>query len=327
MTTGHHADLAASAEPAATPPPDTTPASPPPPGAQPKRWSVRWRAVLGLASIAGLAIAAVTTVDDAREQALPGVLPLVAALLAQLFAMAFAARGWATLFPPESDRQAAMRGLYASQLTKYLPAGGFVQAASQVTLSSKQSAVGVAAMRFPVFAACSVAAAATAGAALVVVGDLPGWGRVAAGLGLVVLVVLDRRVLARTVRLVRRVVRRLPPPEALPDQQAILRCYGCVLIGQVAYSVAFVALLSDLAPVHGVAAAAAFSAGWGLGYVALPLPSGVLVREGVLIATLPGLAAGSLLAASVAHRLTGFVAEGLLAGRAHAGAAGRRLRR
>jgi hypothetical protein len=50
----------------------------------------------------------------------------------------------------------------------------------------------------------------------------------------------------------------------------------------------------------------------------------VLVREGVLIATLPGLATGSLLAASVAHRLTGFLAEALLAGRAHAGALGRR---
>jgi uncharacterized membrane protein YbhN (UPF0104 family) len=288
---------------------------------------VRWRAVIGLASIAGLAIAAVSTVEDAREQALPGLLPLAAALVAQLVAMVAAARGWATLFPLDSDRRAAVRGLYASQLTKYLPAGGFVQAASQVTLSSQQTGMGVAAMRFPVFAACSVAAAATAGAVLVVAGDLPGWGRVAAALGLVVLVVLDRRLLARTVRLARRVVRRLPPPDALPDQRAILRCYGCVLVGQVAYAVAFVALLSDLAPVHAIAAAAAFSAAWGLGYLALPLPSGVLVREGVLIATLPGLAAGSLLAASVAHRLTGFVAEGLLAARAHAGGAGRRLRR
>jgi hypothetical protein len=53
----------------------------------------------------------------------------------------------------------------------------------------------------------------------------------------------------------------------------------------------------------------------------------VLVREGVLLAALPGLAMGSVLASSVAHRLTSFVAEALLAGRAHLAAVGRRRAR
>jgi hypothetical protein len=310
---GPDADAAA----AAPPQPDVAPR-------RPARRHLRWRAVIGLASIAGLAVAAVSTVDDAREQALPGAAPLAAALVLQVVAMVFAARGWATVFPPDVDRRAVVRGLYTSQLTKYLPAGGFVQAASQVALSSRDTGIAVAAMRLPVFATCSVAAAATAGAALAVAGDLAPWARVAAGLGLGLLLLLDRRLLARALGMARRVVRRLPPPDALPDQRSILRCYGYVLVGQIAYAVAFAALLNDLAQVDDVAAAAAFSAGWGLGYLALPLPSGVLVREGVLIATLPGLATGSLLAASVAHRLTGFLAEALLAGRAHAGALGRR---
>jgi hypothetical protein len=296
----------------------------PTPGA---RRRVRWQAVIGLASIAGLTIAAVSSVDDAREQALPGAAPLAAALVLQVVAMILVARGWATLFPPGADRDTIIRGLYTSQLTKYLPAGGFVQAASQVALSSGDTGLALAAMRLPVFSTCSLAAAGTAGAALAVVGDLPTWARVLAGLGLGLLALLDRRVLARFLNLARRLIRRLPTSDALPDQGAILRCYAYILLNQVAYAAAFVVLLSDLADVEGVAAAAAFCAGWGLGYAALPLPSGVLVREGVLLAALPGLAMGSVLASSIAHRLTSFVAEALLAGRAHLAAVGRRRAR
>jgi hypothetical protein len=291
------------------------------------RRRLRWQPVVGLASIAGLTIAAVSSVDDAREQALPGAAPLAAALVLQVVAMVLVARGWATLFPPGADRDMIIRGLYTSQLTKYLPAGGFVQAASQVALSSGDTGLALAAMRLPVFSTCSLAAAGTAGAALAVVGDLPTWARILAGLGLGLLALLDRRVLARFLNLARRLIRRLPTPDALPDQGAILRCYGYILLNQVAYAAAFVILLSDLADVDGVAAAAAFCAGWGLGYAALPLPSGVLVREGVLLAALPGLAMGSVLASSVAHRLTSFVAEALLAGRAHLAAVGRRRAR
>jgi hypothetical protein len=288
------------------------------------RSRLRWKALIGLASIAGLAIAAVSTVDDAREQALPGSAPLATALVLQFIAMFSAARGWVALFPTGVDRTAVIRGLYTSQLTKYLPAGGFVQAASQVALSGEDTGLALAAMRLPVFSTCSIAAAGTAGAALAVVGDLPPWARIVAGLSLLLLALLDRRVLARFLTLARRRIRRLPTPDALPDQRAILRCYVYVLAGQVAYAIAFVALLGDLADVNGFAAAAAFCAGWGLGYVALPLPSGLFVREAVLIATLPGLAMGSLLASSVAHRLTGFVAEALLAGGAHLAVVGRR---
>jgi hypothetical protein len=255
---------------------------------------LRWQAVIGLASVAGLAIAAVSSVDDAREQALPGAPTLAAALVLQVVAMTLVARGWATLFPAGADRDTIRRGLYTSQLTKYLPAGGFVQAASQVALSSGDTGLALAAMRLPVFSTCSLAAAGTAGAALIAVGDLPTWARVLAALGLGLLVLLDRRVLARFLNLARRLIRRLPPPDALPDQRAILRCYGYILVNQVVYASAFVVLLSDLADV---------------------------------LAALPGLAMGSVLASSVAHRLTSFVAEALLAGRAHLAAAGRRRTR
>ena len=278
---------------------------------------MRWKAVVGLASMAGLIVVTITTVNDARAQALPGAVHLVVALALQFVAMVCAARGWVALFPSDADRTALSHSLYASQLTKYLPAGGFVQAASQVALSSQTTSVGMAALRLPVFSLCSVVAAASVGSLLAFASDLPGWARLLAILGLCLLTLLDRRVLAAALRLARRVVGRLPEPEYLPEQRAILRCYCYVLVNQIAYATAFVVLVGDLADVDRLAAAAAFSAGWAIGYLALPLPSGLLVREAVLIAALPGLAAGSLLAASVAHRLTGFLAEAVLAVRSH----------
>jgi uncharacterized membrane protein YbhN (UPF0104 family) len=282
-----------------------------------RRRGVRWKAVIGLASMAGLIVVTVTTVNDAREQALPGVLPLVIALTLQFVAMICAARGWVALFPGDADRTALSHGLYASQLTKYLPAGGFVQAASQVALSSQTATVGAAALRLPVFSVCSVVAAATVGSLLAFANALPDWARLLAILGLSLLALLDLRVMAAALRLARRLVGRLPGPEHLPHQRAILRCYFYVLANQIAYATAFVVLVGDLGDVDLLAAGAAFSAGWAIGYLALPLPSGLLVREAVLIAALPGLATATLLASSVAHRLTGFIAEAALAMRSH----------
>ena len=103
-----------------------------------------------------------------------------------------------------------------------------------------------------------------------------------------------------------------------------MRSYAHLLVNQVAYAVGFVVLLSEAADVAVPAATAAFCASWAIGYLVLPLPSGLLVREAVLVATLPGLATGLVLAASVAHRLTGFVTEAALAGRSHAATLRRR---
>jgi hypothetical protein len=277
----------------------------------------RWKAVIGLAGLIGLAVAAFTSVDDARSQALPGWGPLLLAGGVQIVSVAFSAQAWVSLFPPDADRRMLTRGLYTSQLTKYLPAGGFVQVASQVALSSEPGGLALAALRLPVFSMCSVVAAATTGSLLALSDDLPTWGRVAAGAALLTVVVLDRRVLARVLGAARRFISRLPEPTALPSQAAILRCYGFALLNMVTYAGAFVLLLGDLADVDPLRVGAALGAGWAAGYLVLPLPSGLGVREGVLKVALPGIAIGSLLGASLAHRLLGLVAEGLLAGQAH----------
>jgi uncharacterized membrane protein YbhN (UPF0104 family) len=75
-----------------------------------------------------------------------------------------------------------------------------------------------------------------------------------------------------------------------------------------------VVLLSDFAEVAPVGAGTALATGWVVGYLAVPVPSGLGIREAVLVAALPSLAAGPLVAASVAHRLLGLLAEVALAG-------------
>ena len=284
---------------------------PAPPGKRRRR--INWKAVIGLAGLVGLAIAASTSANKAQGQELPGLGALGAAYVLHVVGLMCAAQAWIALFPPAADRRALAGGLYMSQLTKYLPAGGFVQQASQVALSS-QDGVATAALRLPVFALCGVAAGATGGSVLAFDSDLPIWGRLLAAAGLGIVVALDRRVLQLLLRTARRFVKRLPDPSTLPSQGAILRSYAFLLVDIVVFAAAFVVLVDDLADgVDPVMTAAALSAGWVLGYVAVIFPSGLGVREGVLLAVL-AVPNAALLAASIAHRVLGLAAEASLAG-------------
>lgn len=290
-----------------------TPESPAP---DKRRRRINWKAIIGLAGLIGLALAASASANKAQSQDLPGWGALGGAYALHVVGLMCAGQAWIALFPPSADRRALAGGLYVSQLTKYLPAGGFVQQASQLALSS-QDGVGSAALRLPVFALCGVAAGATGGSLLAFDSDLPVWGRVLAACGLTVVIALDRRILQQVLLLARRFVKRLPEPDTLPAQSAILRSYVFLLLDIAVFAAAFVILVADLADgVNPVLTGAALSAGWVLGYVAVIFPSGLGVREGVLLAVL-SVPNNALLAASVAHRLLGLAAEGTMAGLAH----------
>lgn len=274
----------------------------------------RWKAVVGLAGLGGLAIAALTTAREADGQNLPSAGAFAVALALQVTALAFAARSWVVLFPPTADRRALAASIYTSQLTKYLPAGGFVQVASQVALASEHGGVAAAALRLPVFSLNTVVAGATLCSILVLDGDLAGWARALAACGLLALGLLHRSVMAAALRLVRRIVPRVPDPADLPPQRSILASFGFALANMVAFSATFALLLGDLVNVDPITTAAAASAAWVIGYLIVFVPSGVGVREVVLLAALPHVATGTLLATSVAHRLLGLVSEAAMAG-------------
>src|SRR5438034_2340053 len=133
--------------------------------------------IVGLAAIG---FAARGTVSDAKEHVLPSARYLAFAAVLTLCSIVSSARAWVSLFRdlvPARANRAALRGtFYLSQLTKYLPVGGVVQAASQMGLAR---GIGVpmrrVAVAFPVSVVGAVAAGGTLGSALVFDVELPGW--------------------------------------------------------------------------------------------------------------------------------------------------------
>jgi uncharacterized membrane protein YbhN (UPF0104 family) len=243
----------------------------------------------------------------------PGALAVAAVL--SLAAILTSGRAWVALFGDVLEGRAHRirfeSNYYTSQLTKYLPAGGAMQAASQVSLARSAGVpLSRVALAFPVSAAASVAAGATLGAGLALASAPPTWARALALVALAAPALLYRRFLAGALKLARRIVPRIPPPDQLPDQRSILRFYGWALISigctAAAYAILLRALDGDANPAV-VFCATAIS--WTIGFLAIPLPAGIGVREAVLVAALPGVGAAPLLAASLASRLLAIGAE------------------
>jgi hypothetical protein len=267
-----------------------------------------------IAGLVGIALVAVESVDQAQEQVLPSPTALAGGGLLAIGAIASSARTWTALFSDlvaSRQARASLRGtVYLSQLTKYLPAGGVVQAGSQVGLAQ---AFGVplrrAVIAFPVSAVIAVAGASTLAAGLAFDSSLEPWVRTLAGLGLLSPALLHRGFMARLLTIARRVSHRIPPAEELPTQRDIFNSYGWALLTTGALSVAYAVMLDSVADTQPFMTFSAFAASWVVGFLAVPLPAGVGVREAVLVALLPGVGAGPLLAVSLALRLLSIAAE------------------
>lgn len=262
-----------------------------------------------LAGLVGVAVATAQTVDDARDQVLPSPAAVAVSAVLALVTIGASGRSWTSLFGSFLDDRRALirlRGtFYVSQLTKYLPAGGLVQAASQLSMASTAGVpLGRVALAFPASAVCTIAAGATLGIGLVFDTTLPGWARGLCALSLVAPTLLHRGFMATVLRIARRVVHRIPHPDGLPSQRDILGAYGWALIGIAAFSVAYAILLGSLTDgVRTITIVSGFAVSWVIGFLAVPVPAGVGVREAVLVALVPGVGAAPLLAASLALRL------------------------
>ena len=265
--------------------------------------------------LAGIALAVSETLKDAKEQVLPSAAALVAAAVLCQVAIVASARAWVALFSDlvvSRQSRAVLRGtFYLSQLTKYLPVGGVAQAASQLGLARS---VGVplkrAAVAFPVSAVGAVVGGATIGSGLVLDARLPWWARALALCGLASVVFLHRGLMARVLDLARRFVKRIPGSDQLPTQADIIIFYGWALVTIGSLCGAYAILLRSLSTaVNPFVAFSAFGLSWVIGFIVVPIPAGVGIREAVLVALLPGVGAAPLLAASLALRLLSIATE------------------
>jgi glycosyltransferase 2 family protein len=270
--------------------------------------------VLGMA---GMTVAVFGLRNDIRGQTLPSVATMAVALATGIASLVFAARAWISLLGAEKrDRRAVSNALWLSQLSKYIPGGGVFQATGQITLSSvahrSNKRVAIA---FIVSAASQAAAGLVLSVGLVFLPGAPGWVRWLAPLGLLAPLVLTRPVLTLGMRLGRRITRHVPDVDHLPPPKWIATAFAWGLLNIGCFGLSYGVILHSLDPGTPIwGATSAFAIAWVVGFLVLPIPSGLGIREAVLYATLPGVPAGAILASSLAHRLTTFIAEIILTG-------------
>jgi uncharacterized membrane protein YbhN (UPF0104 family) len=244
----------------------------------------------------------------------PSVLHVAGAAVLYTVGLIAAAYAWATLLGDDRkvDHGAA---LLVSQLGKYVPGGAF-QATGQVGLARS---AGVRVQRGVTAFSVLVMTQALAGAVFVFASALvwtsgPVGIRVLMGIaGIAPLFLLDRRWMVWGLRKIPRT--REASAELIPDQRHILIAWSCSIVTLTATSCAYLLVLASFGGVHDPALViCGYAAAWTAGFVVLPIPSGLGVREAVLAALLHGAYPNSVIvAASVYHRVIIIATEGIVA--------------
>lgn len=265
--------------------------------------------------VVALACFAIALVDawKATDGVLPPVWRLGAAVGLWCIGLLAASLGWMILLGERRFEIAA--GQLVSQLAKYVP-GGIWQPAGQIGLART---AGVPLRRSVVAFTVSVIIAVASGGAFMALlaatwGDASPLVRVLLYVGAAAAVLLlDRRWM---VFLLARIPRtRGESGELVPRQRAIFAAAAAFVVSLLTAAVSYYVLLGSFGRVDDpLLVIAGFVTAWTAGFVVVPVPSGLGIREAVLAATLAGMFVPSvLIAASVYQRLTALAAEGLLA--------------
>jgi len=285
------------------------PSSPESPGRSATRRALIAAAIATGLGATGLALwSAIVSTDD---KILPPASRWVAAFGFAVLWLWTAARAWVALFDRPAERRSLTGALYMSQLGKYVPGGGFVQISSMVAMS-RSDTLGASrlALGLPIVGLSAVAAGGLALAGLSVADTtLSGVSRVFCLGGLAAVGLLWRPLMVITIGSLRRFIRRLPDPELVPAQRAILVSFGWTAASLGATSAGYAVLVEPLRDDRDVVSLAlVFAVAWVAGFVVLPLPAGIGVREVVLIGLIGG-GLESVVGASVTHRVINIVAE------------------
>lgn len=273
-----------------------------------------FRVAFGLLGLGFLAVAFLAAWDRSMADVVPPWPALLLALSAVTAGHLASALGWVALFDRSGSTRRLVHGLFVAQFGKYIP-GGVWQVIGQVGLAVGPGVSAArAATAFPVHVVVQVVAAAAVAAPLAVfASDAPALVRLAALAGVALLPLLHRRWMAGVAARIRR-WRGLDGVAApVPSQTAVLRAFAWSAVGIAAAGLGFALLLQALGGSDSLAVGTtAFGLAWLVGFLALPFPSGIGVREAVMLAAL-GSGAGLVVAASLAHRLVLISAEALLA--------------
>jgi len=271
---------------------------------------LRW--VFGLAGVTFLILAFRETWRRSQGLPIPRAWAFVSAAALTLVALYCLARAWIRLLVERGAGGSLTAGFYASQLGRYIP-GTVWQALAQVGLATRSGIpLPQASTAFAVQALVQVAAGGFIGSSVAVFGKgFPLAARLLAPLALPSLLMLRRRWLVSALRITGRFVRKSFADDLVPSQSAILSSFGWTFCAVLANSLAFALLLTSLrggAPI--VASSSAFALAWLIGFLAVPFPSGIGVREAILLVTIGfEVPRGHVIAASVGQRLVLMAAD------------------
>lgn len=252
-----------------------------------------------LVGVPTCAVAAFFAFRDSRTIDFPGpVITAVVCVLTLVFLL-LAAESYATLIEP-TQRRSARASFFSSQLVKYIPAGGVAQFASQASQLDLDGKSGIR-----IVAESKIIAAAAGlvwGLTFAIFADDAAliWRLGAAAGGVAALSVWTPWFDS----LVSWVGERTGAHGGTHDRNQTARSFVLGVASVGAAGIAFALLLStqtaSAPPV--IAAVSAYALAWTAGYLAVPFPGGIGVREAVLVLLLP-VELGSVLVVAIAVRV------------------------
>lgn len=274
----------------------------------------RIRTVMLVVGIPAIVIAGWYAYGDIQQLESPPLWALAPALVANLLGLVLSARSWSVLIDDLVPRHTLDDAFYTSQLMKYTPVGGVAQALGQAALA-RTDEVGMdrAGTAMAVSKLTTVLSASLFGPVLAVAGsDLAGPVRLALLATPSVLLLGHRSAMAWALDRLRGIIPRIPEHTVLPEQR---RIWASILWGAASLLASGIAF-STLAITAGlgvgwVQAISGFALAWAIGFLAIPIPAGLGVREAALGLLVPG-DPGAVLVSAVLFRGVAIADEALM---------------
>lgn len=274
----------------------------------------RLQLVMLIIGVPAMVLAGWYAYGDIQELEAPPLWALVPALAANIVSVACSARSWSVLMDDVVPRQTLDDAFYTSQLMKYTPVGGVAQALSQAALA-RTDEVGIAraGTAMVVSKLTTVVSAGVFGPVLAASSDsLPLWTRLLLLASPLVLVFGRRPLMAWALGKLRGLIPRVPDHAVLPSQRqiwiSVAWCAGSLATAGLAFAI--LAITAGLG-VNWLQAISGFALSWAIGFLVIPIPAGLGVREaalGLLVAGNPG----AMLVSAVLFRGVAIATEALL---------------
>ncbi len=274
------------------------------------------RRIVILVGVPSLAFAGWYAYQDLSDLQSPPWWALAPAAVLNILTLLTSARSWDALLPDEVDIHQANESFYTSQLMKYSPVGGAAQAASQAALATgDEVSIAKATTAMVVSKLTVVIAGGVFGPILAVSNpELAGWFRILLLFTPLSLLLGHPYFLQRAVEITAKVLRKDPDHTILPSPAGVWRsiAWSTLSLATTGATFALLAVASGLGE-NPVQAAAGFVLAWVIGFLVIPIPAGLGIREAAIAFLVAGDPASKLVAA-VLFRVVVVTTEALMVG-------------